>query len=36
LVADGETFIRETQHLRRGYEDIVGKFASLGANISYV
>jgi UDP-N-acetylglucosamine 1-carboxyvinyltransferase len=36
LVAEGETRISETQHLRRGYEDIVGKFASLGANISYV
>jgi UDP-N-acetylglucosamine 1-carboxyvinyltransferase len=36
LVAEGETFIRETQHLRRGYEDIVGKFARLGACISYV
>jgi UDP-N-acetylglucosamine 1-carboxyvinyltransferase len=36
LVADGETRILETQHLRRGYEDIVGKFAKLGADISYV
>ncbi|HET7037391.1 MAG TPA: UDP-N-acetylglucosamine 1-carboxyvinyltransferase [Thermomicrobiaceae bacterium] len=36
LVAEGETQILETQHLRRGYEDIVGKFARLGADISYV
>lgn len=36
LVAEGETRISETQHLRRGYEDIVGKFASLGARISYI
>ena len=36
LVADGETQILETQHLRRGYEDLVGKFARLGADISYV
>jgi UDP-N-acetylglucosamine 1-carboxyvinyltransferase len=36
LVADGETRVREIQHLRRGYEDIVGKFASLGADIDYL
>jgi UDP-N-acetylglucosamine 1-carboxyvinyltransferase len=36
LVAEGETRISETQHLRRGYEDIVGKFASLGADIGYL
>lgn len=36
LVAEGETRIGETQHLRRGYEDIVGKFAALGADIAYV
>jgi UDP-N-acetylglucosamine 1-carboxyvinyltransferase len=36
LVADGETHISEIQHLRRGYEDIVGKLASLGAQVSYV
>lgn len=36
LVAEGETRVGETQHLRRGYEDIVGKFASLGADIVYL
>ncbi len=36
LVAEGETRISETKHLRRGYHDIVGKFASLGADIRYV
>ncbi len=36
LVAEGETRINEIQHLRRGYEDIVGKLTSLGAEISYL
>lgn len=36
LVADGETRISETQHLKRGYEDIVGKFRQLGADITYL
>jgi UDP-N-acetylglucosamine 1-carboxyvinyltransferase len=36
LVAEGETHISEIQHLRRGYEDIVGKLASLGAQVSYL
>lgn len=36
LVADGETHISEIQHLRRGYEDIVGKLAALGAQVSYL
>lgn len=35
LVAQGVTRVREIQHVRRGYEDIVGKFASLGATIRY-
>ncbi|MEX1158062.1 MAG: UDP-N-acetylglucosamine 1-carboxyvinyltransferase [Thermomicrobiales bacterium] len=35
LIADGETRVCETKHVRRGYEDIVGKFASLGARIRY-
>jgi UDP-N-acetylglucosamine 1-carboxyvinyltransferase len=35
LIADGETRVSEIQHVRRGYEDIVTKFASLGADISY-
>jgi UDP-N-acetylglucosamine 1-carboxyvinyltransferase len=36
LVADGETHISEIQHLRRGYEDIVGKLDALGAQVSYL
>lgn len=36
LVAEGQTRIGQTQHLRRGYEDIVGKFARLGADIGYM
>jgi UDP-N-acetylglucosamine 1-carboxyvinyltransferase len=36
LVAEGETRVCDIQHLRRGYEDIVGKFASLGADIDYL
>jgi UDP-N-acetylglucosamine 1-carboxyvinyltransferase len=36
LVADGETRIGEIQHLRRGYEDIVGKLDKRGAQVSYV
>lgn len=35
LIAEGETRISETQHLRRGYENIVGKFRELGADIVY-
>jgi UDP-N-acetylglucosamine 1-carboxyvinyltransferase len=35
LVAQGETQVSEIQHVRRGYENIVGKFASLGADIRY-
>jgi UDP-N-acetylglucosamine 1-carboxyvinyltransferase len=36
LVAEGETRVRDIQHLRRGYEDIVGKLASIGADIDYL
>jgi UDP-N-acetylglucosamine 1-carboxyvinyltransferase len=36
LVAEDETHISEIQHLRRGYEDIVGKLAALGAQVSYL
>jgi UDP-N-acetylglucosamine 1-carboxyvinyltransferase len=35
LVAEGETRVAEIQHVKRGYEDIVGKFASLGARVAY-
>ena len=33
LVADGETVVNRIYHLERGYEDIVGKLSSLGAEI---
>ena len=33
LKADGETEIRDPHHIDRGYEDIVGKLKSLGADI---
>lgn len=35
LVADGESSVDQIHHVRRGYEDIVGKFAALGADIHY-
>jgi UDP-N-acetylglucosamine 1-carboxyvinyltransferase len=35
LVAEGETIVLEAHHLRRGYEDLVGKLAALGADIHY-
>jgi UDP-N-acetylglucosamine 1-carboxyvinyltransferase len=36
LAASGETIVEDIHHVRRGYEDIVSKFASLGAEIEYV
>ena len=33
LVADGTTEISEIYHIERGYEDLVGKLKSLGADI---
>jgi UDP-N-acetylglucosamine 1-carboxyvinyltransferase len=36
LIADGCSTIADIHHVRRGYEDIVDKFQSLGAAISYV
>jgi len=36
LVADGETVIADVHHIQRGYEDIVGRLASLGADIRLV
>lgn len=35
LVAEGETTVHDIQHVRRGYEDIVGKFQRIGATIRY-
>ncbi|MCY0876448.1 MAG: UDP-N-acetylglucosamine 1-carboxyvinyltransferase [Firmicutes bacterium] len=34
LVGDGDTIIRDVDHLDRGYGDLVGKLRSLGAHIS--
>lgn len=36
LIAQGETVISNTYHLDRGYDDIVGKMRSVGANIMRV
>ncbi len=36
LVAEGKTEITHINHILRGYEDIVGKFLKLGANIKYI
>jgi UDP-N-acetylglucosamine 1-carboxyvinyltransferase len=34
LVAEGETTVTSAHHISRGYEDLVGALASLGANVS--
>ena len=36
LGAEGETVVRDTRHIRRGHEDLVGKLSSLGADVSWV
>lgn len=36
IVAEGETRVHEIKHIDRGYEDYVGKLASLGANVKRV
>ena len=33
LAAEGETTVSDLYHLDRGYEDLIGKFESLGADI---
>ena len=33
LVADGETVVADAHHVDRGYEDLAGKLASLGAKV---
>lgn len=33
LAAEGTTIINETEHIKRGYENIVGKIAALGGNM---
>ena len=35
LGAEGETVVRDTWHIRRGHEDLVGNLRSLGADISW-
>ena len=34
LVADGETVVSDAHHVDRGYEDLAGKLASLGARVT--
>lgn len=34
LVAEGETVIDNIQHIDRGYDDLVGRLAALGANVT--
>ena len=36
IVAEGETRVHNLKHIDRGYEDYVGKLASLGADIRRV
>ena len=35
LAADGETLIGGAHHVERGYQDLVGNLASLGADVAY-
>jgi UDP-N-acetylglucosamine 1-carboxyvinyltransferase len=35
LAAEGETIVGDAHHVARGYEDLVGRLASLGADIAY-
>lgn len=36
LIAEGDTEVTNIHHILRGYEDITGKFNSIGANIEYI
>ncbi|MCY3951613.1 MAG: UDP-N-acetylglucosamine 1-carboxyvinyltransferase, partial [bacterium] len=36
LGAEGETIVRDTHHIRRGHEDLVGKLQALGADVAWV
>lgn len=36
LVAEGETVVSDVHHIDRGYDDLVGRLASLGADISRI
>jgi len=35
LAADGETVVADADHVARGYQDLVGNLAALGADVSY-
>lgn len=36
LIATGDTYITNVEYIERGYEDIIGKIAGLGAKIEKV
>ena len=36
LVAEGTTYVSETRHIKRGYEDFTGKLSSLGADVCHI
>ena len=36
LCAEGDSLLRNSWHVERGYEDMVGKLASVGARIKTV
>ena len=36
LVAEGETVIADVHHIERGYDDLVGRLAGLGADVVFV
>ena len=36
LVAEGTTYVSETRHIKRGYEDFAGKLSSLGADVCHI
>ena len=36
LIASGKTYIEEIEFIERGYENIIEKFQSLGANIEKI
>ena len=35
LAADGETLVSDAHHVARGYQDLVGNLANLGADVAY-
>ena len=36
LVAEGTTYVSETRHIKRGYENFTGKLSLLGANVCHI